>query len=208
CISGNKNSRIMPLVFSLMTKKSMESYRRLFQGLIDFAKEHDVDLSPQIVLTDFEVAVINAVQSKFDNVWNKRIQTSGLATRYGTDKDFSILMRHIPALAFLPHSEIPVAFDELKDHIPWFEDNYVHSRVRHVHRNSILIWSEPSFPPDFWSVSENIEFAYPRTQNVIEDWHRRWEILVSCAHLGVFKIIKELRKEQNKVEVSIEAILQ
>lgn len=61
----------MPLVFSLMTEKSMESYRRLFQGLIDFAEEHDIDLSPQIVFTDFKVAAINAVQSKFENVRNK-----------------------------------------------------------------------------------------------------------------------------------------
>ncbi|CAG8456139.1 4082_t:CDS:2, partial [Dentiscutata heterogama] len=45
----------------------------------------------------------------------RRIQVFGLATHYGTDKDFSILMRHIPALAFLPHSEIPAMFDELKN---------------------------------------------------------------------------------------------
>ncbi|KAF0464707.1 hypothetical protein F8M41_026445 [Gigaspora margarita] len=165
CIGGNENSRIMPLVFSLMTEKSMESYRRLFQGLIDFAEEHNIDLSPQIVLTDFEVAIINAVQSEFDNVRNKgyhfhfiqsvyhRIQTSELATHYGTDEDFSILMRHISALAFLPHSKIPAVFDELKNHIPveahdiiqWFKDNYVYSRVRRMHRNSILIQSEPFF---------------------------------------------------------------
>ncbi|CAG8793812.1 23115_t:CDS:1, partial [Gigaspora rosea] len=66
-------------------------------------------------------------------------------------------MRHISALAFLPPSEIPAVFDELKVHIPvevhdvvqWFEDNYVHGRVRHVHRNSTLVWSELSFPPIF-----------------------------------------------------------
>ncbi|CAG8467405.1 11059_t:CDS:2 [Dentiscutata heterogama] len=161
CIGSNENSRIMPLVFSLITEKSMEFYRRLFQGLIDFAKEHDVTLSPQIVLTDFE--------------------------------DFSILIRHISVLAFLPHSEIPAMFDKLKVHIlveardivQWFEDNYVHGRVKHVHRNGTLVRSEPSFPPNFWSVSENVEFTYPRTQNVVE----------------------ELQKEQNKVEVSIEVIL-
>ncbi|RIB27381.1 hypothetical protein C2G38_2160671 [Gigaspora rosea] len=104
CISGNENSRIMPLVFSLMTEKFMESYRRLFQGLMDFAKEHNIDLSTQIVLTDFEVAVINADQSEFDEVYNKR--------------------------------------------------------VRRVHRNGTLVWSKLFFPSNFWSVSENIEFAY------------------------------------------------
>ncbi|CAG8519713.1 8029_t:CDS:2, partial [Scutellospora calospora] len=184
-------------------------------SLIDFSEEHDIDLCPQVVLTDFESAVINAIQLEFDNVQHKGIQTSGLAIRYGTDENFSILIRHIPALAFLPHNEIPAAFDELKTHIPaeandiikWFEEYYVHGKIRRVHRNGTEIRSEPLFPPKFWSVCNNMEFAFPRTQNSVEGWHRRWETLVNCAHAGVFKIIKEIQKEQTNVEVSIEAVL-
>ncbi|CAG8586970.1 16456_t:CDS:2 [Cetraspora pellucida] len=32
-------------------------------------------------------------------------------------------------------------------------------------------------------------------------------MLVSSAHVGVFRIIKELQKEQNQIELNIEAIL-
>ncbi|CAG8456651.1 11276_t:CDS:1 [Dentiscutata heterogama] len=210
-----------------MTSKSEESYRQLFQELIDFGEMHGINLSPQVVLTDFEMAVVNSVQSEFDNVLHKgchfhlsqciyrRVQSLGLTTRYGTDEDFSLLIRCISALAFLPPEEIPSAFDELKLHIPpeasrivqWFEETYVYGRVRHVYRNGNISRSEPLFPPTFWSVTNNIESAYPRTQNSVEGWHRRWDTLVGCAHAGIFKIIKEIQKEQNKVEHEIEAVI-
>ena len=37
-------------------------------------------------------------------------------------------------------------------------------------------------PPNFWSVVDNIDNAFPRTQNSVEAWHRRWETIVGCAH--------------------------
>ena len=63
------------------------------------------------------------------------------------------------------------------------------------------------FPPSLWSVTDNIEHAFPRTQNNVEAWHRRWETLVGAAHVSVFKIIEEIRKEQNQVQLEIESII-
>ncbi|CAG8657787.1 3735_t:CDS:1, partial [Scutellospora calospora] len=125
CVGGRDNSRVMPPVFCLMTNKSEESYRRLFQKLIDFGEVYNIDLQPQIILTDFESTAINAVQLEFDNVQSKgchfhlaqsvyhKVQNCGLSSRYDTNEPFSLLIRHIPALAFLPYNEIPDAFDEL-----------------------------------------------------------------------------------------------
>src|SRR5688572_7134268 len=56
CVGGSENSRIMPLVFVLISSKSEECYRKLFQDLIDFSDEHNIDLQLQFVLTDFEKA--------------------------------------------------------------------------------------------------------------------------------------------------------
>ena len=77
-----------------------------------------------------------------------KVQQAGLTTRYGTDENFSLLIRHIPALAFLPSNEIPSAFDELKTNIPpeaneimeWFENYYVYGRARRtLRRNGNII---------------------------------------------------------------------
>ena len=53
-VGGSENSRIMPLVYVLMSSKSEECYQRLFQDLVDFGNEHEIDLQPQFVLTDLK----------------------------------------------------------------------------------------------------------------------------------------------------------
>src|SRR5438132_4762905 len=226
-IGSGENSRIVPLVYALMSSKSRGCYERLFQDLIDFSDEQDIHLQPQFIMTDFEQAAINAANTKFQGAQNKgclfhlaqsvyrKIQSFGLATQYGTDENFSLSIRQIPALAFLNPSEIPEAFDQLKNDIPeeanrvvqWFEDNYVHGRVRRTLRNGNIIRDAPMFPPLFWSVVDNIEYTFPRTINSVEAWHRRWEVLVGRDHVGIFKIIKDIQKEQNKVQLEIEMVL-
>ncbi|CAB4481026.1 unnamed protein product [Rhizophagus irregularis] len=166
-IGSNENSRIMPLVYALMSNKSEVAYRALFQELIDFGYEHDVDLQPQFIITDFEIAAINAIRAEFQGVQNKgchfhlsqniyrKVQELGLTVQYGTDKTFSLLIHHIPALAFLPHNNIPSAFDELRAIMPeeansimeWFEIYYIRGRIRRTTRSGNIIRSDPLFPP-------------------------------------------------------------
>ncbi|PKY60309.1 hypothetical protein RhiirA4_483879 [Rhizophagus irregularis] len=204
-VRGSENYQIMLLVFSLISSKSEECYRALFQNLINFGDEHNIDLQPQYVLTNFEKASINAVH----------IELHG----YTSDENISLFVRHIPALAFLPCDNIPAAFDELRSNMPpdmppevnelldWFEIYYVYGKVIRRLKNGNMVRSEPLFPPSLWSVTENIEYTFPRTQNSVEAWHRRWETLVGCAHVGLFKIIKELQSEQHQIEIKVESIL-
>ncbi|CAH1767109.1 4526_t:CDS:2, partial [Entrophospora sp. SA101] len=57
-------------------------------------------------------------------------------------------------------------------------------------RNGNIVRDAEMFPPHFWSVANNIEYAFPCTINSVEAWYRR---LVGCEHLGIFKIIKEIQ---------------
>ncbi len=87
-----------------MSSKSEECYRKLFQNLIDFSDEQNVDLQPQFVLIDFEKATINAIYIEFQGVQNKgyhfhlaqsiyhKVQTFRLTIQYETDKNFSLLI--------------------------------------------------------------------------------------------------------------------
>ncbi len=65
CVRGNENSQIIPLIYALMSSKSEECYRKLFQDLIDFSDEQNVDLQLQFVLTNFKKATINAIHIEF-----------------------------------------------------------------------------------------------------------------------------------------------
>ena len=49
--------------------------------------------------------------------WRK-IQSCELATKYGNDEQFGLMLCHLFALAFLPSNEIPGAFDMLKSKMP------------------------------------------------------------------------------------------
>ncbi|CAF1547505.1 unnamed protein product [Rotaria sordida] len=221
---GNVNFRIVPLVYALMSSKSEELYQRLFQELNELADENELELKPDFMLTDFEKGSINAVKLEYSSAQSKgchfhlgqsvyrQIQAAGLTTKYGTDQNFSLLIRHIPALAFLSPLEIPDAFDELKVILPsdaepiiqWFENNYVYGRVKRILRNGRVQRHNPLYSPEMWSVFDNMEFAFPRTQNKVEAWHRRWETLLARAHVGIFTMIKQIQKEQNEVEMEIE----
>ncbi|KAL4103624.1 hypothetical protein QTP88_018983 [Uroleucon formosanum] len=112
------------------------------------------------------------------------------------------------------HHNQPDTFAKIKEQLEiesgtehllmWFGDNYVLGRVRKTLRNGNIIRGLPLFSPDLWSVFiRNI----PRTQNNIEAWHRRWECLFGESHVGVYRLIKKLQKEQKNTEIMIESIL-
>ena len=105
------STRIVPLVYALMTEKSEEFYSRLFEEIMDFANEHDIELAPQFIIQDFEQAAISAAKRCFpsstsigchfhlgQSLWRK-IQECGLASRYGNDLKFALQIRHLTALA-------------------------------------------------------------------------------------------------------------
>jgi len=224
---GGDNFRVLPLAYALMSSKSETLYIRLFQDLIDFCEDNGGQLNPYWIMTDFEQAAIKASKAEFPNVKNKacffhlsqstwrKIQSSGLVNLYGTNEEFSLKIRQMLALAFIPSENIPAAFDELKATFPpeaeevvqWFEDNYVHGRIRRRNqRNGNIIRTDPLFPPKLWSVSELMDHGIPRTQNIVEAWHRRWSTLVGKPHVGVYTMIEELQKEQQRVDLEIECI--
>ena len=118
-------AKILPLVYALMSEKSCEYYIRLFEEVSDFAASEECELAPQFIIADFEQAAITAARRVFpmatingcyfhfgQSIWRK-IQDTGLATRYGTDIEFAIRLRMLIGLAFLPPSEIPAAFAEV-----------------------------------------------------------------------------------------------
>jgi hypothetical protein len=168
-----------------MTRKSLDLYTQLFEELNSLAGEQRIDLQPDFVLTDFEIGSMNAIRNVFPGVRNKAChfhlgqsiyrrlqQIEGLQVRYSTDEPFSLTVRHLSALAFLPDHEVENAFNQVKALFPqeaielvtWFEENYAIGRLNRRRRNVRL---EPMFPPAMWTVWDNMELGLPRTQNKV-----------------------------------------
>lgn len=62
-VGPEDRTRIPPLAYGLMSRKSLECYKALFQILNDFAVENNIILRPPIIISDYEQAAINASES-------------------------------------------------------------------------------------------------------------------------------------------------
>lgn len=218
-VGNQDNKRMVPLIYALMSSKTEELYRIFFDKLINNCNQNSLSLSPRYILTDSEIAVRNAVRIKFPyskhrgcffhltQIIYRNVQKKGLQRIYSQDDDnFSIQIRKLFALAFMPYDIIPEAFEEIKENIghngqtimEWFSKFYVNGFKRN---DGIQV--PPRYPPKMWSISDLIDANHPRTQNSLEAWHRRIGSLAGECHLGLYKCIELLNKEHYSVAIEI-----
>ena len=151
------NNQTLPCVFGLLPNKTENTYNRFFEEVRNAVR--GLGNGPVEVLLDFERAGINAIQTQFptaqvygcfyhlsSNIW-KHIQSSGLQAHYVNDDEFSIHLRMIAALAFVPLFDVEDAFEELAleirnrfkieadDVLDYFEDTYVHYDSDEMHHD-------------------------------------------------------------------------
>lgn len=50
----------------------------------------------------------------------------------------------------------------------------------------------PQCSPEFWSIADAVALNLPCSQNTVEGWHNRIQILIDKAHVGAYKLIGEL----------------
>lgn len=220
-VGDRENRKTVPLVYCLMSSKRESLYRKLFDTLIEYCTENEIDLAPRYILTDFEMSVINAIRIKFPDsshrgcmfhlgqIVYRNVQSRGLARIYGRPtSEFATQVRQLVALAFLTPEEIPVAFRLIKQSfdvrgiglLEWFERYYI------TGYGSGRARRPPRFPPSMWSVADLMESGLPRTQNSLEAWHRRFNSLGGGNHLGVLSCVSLFRDEQHSTKVIIERL--
>lgn len=198
------NGQIIPCLYCLLPNKTQDTYRRLWTELKTIVPTGN----PSSIMMDFEKAAINAVQDVYPNAniqgclyhlsqnIYRKVQSLGLQEKYQTDAEFSLLMRMIPALAFVPIDEIINVFEELQEAmspegipvLDYFEDSYIGRKRR---RNRAV----PLFPHEIWNVNERVVGNLPRTNNTVEGWNRKMQAAVSCHHPNIWRFINVLRKE-------------
>lgn len=211
-IHGKVGTEIVLLIFCLMSCKTKIAYREFFYELCHISVNLNIDLQPERIISDFEKASVLAAREFFPTacfkgcffhfgkiIWRK-IQAEGMASKYGNDEQFSKHMRMLKALAFVPELELEAYFLEMytildeneKKIAKWLQKNYICGKNNH----------RPSYPPSFWTISELMK--YPRTQNSVEAYHRRLQIISGKSHLGTYELIGNLAKEFIVVKTNIE----
>lgn len=189
-IQGFIDGQSVPLIFCLMSKKSKQAYNEFFHQLFHLALDQNINLNPQRIITDFEQTISSVAQQFFPDalykgclfhfgqiIW-RQVQKEKLAQKYGNNEMFSISIRMLKSLSFVPPENVLEYYNELNDSnndkdfkkiSAWFKQNYIRST-----RKS----GAPKYSPNFWCVSDGFHDNFPRTSNSIEAWHRRLKIIV------------------------------
>ena len=101
------------------------------------AEELHLDLSPSVVLSDFELAIIQAAELllptadikgcyyHYCQCLNRKIQNLGLQVAYREDHHLNSFIRKTAALAFVPRRYVRLAWQAVKANmpqLPWVEE--------------------------------------------------------------------------------------
>jgi hypothetical protein len=116
-INGFAQNNVLPSIYILMPNRREETYDRVFTAI----KNLRPNLNPVSIMTDSELAAINAFKSNFPNtnargcffhfsqcLWRK-IQSPlcrEIHSMYSTDATFALNIKMIAALAFVPPADV------------------------------------------------------------------------------------------------------
>lgn len=211
-IHGKIETEIIPLIFCLMTRKTKVLYTEFFKELQQLSVKMNIKLDPQQIITDFEKCVPLAAKTVFTNcvfkgclfhfgqiIWRK-VQREGLQSKYGNNENFSIQVKMIKSLAFVPEDEVSDYFQALKNSFDdpdarkignWFNKVYITGEVK-TNKSQVTL---PQYNPSFWNVVDTFSTNLPRTQNNVEAWHRRLNSIVNKRHIGVYSLVGHLSSE-------------
>lgn len=202
----------IPFVFGLLPNKKQETYLRFFNAL----KECIPGFSPTNCLSDFEVGLQNSVKIVFPNIEvhgclfhlsqsvHRKICELGLKGRYNTDKTFQLKIKSFCALAFIPESDVVLAFEGLTDDIDipsefvtYFESTYIGSIQGRGNRQKR---SSPTFPIQTWNVTKRVAADLPRSNNSIEGFHSALKSSITSTHPNIWKLCTSMKGECSRSE--------
>ena len=102
----------------------------------------------------------------------------------------------IAALAFVPIADILQSFDDLCLHCVGNEQPFLYylgiSYVGEFRRGMRRV---PMFPHVLWNIHRRVVSDLPRTNNILEDWHKAFNKCISAPHPTIWKFINNLRKD-------------
>ena len=206
------NCSTVACVYALLPRKEEATYEELFREIKIIAPQ----AAPVSIMVDFEKAAMNAALREFQGVQVKgcffhlsqnvyrHVQDSGQQRRYLDDLDFSLGVRMISALAFVPVDKIVESFEALQQHLgadfddalDYFEDNYI-GRQRRTNRRP------PRFAHQLWNMNSRADEELPKTNNHVEGWHRRMRSAVNSCHPSIWKLIEILQRDYELGAVAI-----
>ena len=110
-------------------------------------------------------------------------------------------------MAFFSVADVPAAFNALLRECPaelrGIYDNFKEYYIAGKPNSGRQRATRPRHVPTLWNQFETAVSKSRRTNNVSEDWHNRFQVVIGKHHPDLFTAIIELQKEQGSAEVCI-----
>lgn len=191
---GEERKTALPLVYALMTSKRQEHYAKVFETVRSAARRFRVTAFPSVVMSDFEMSILNAVRALFPDStvracffhlgqsMYRKVQSLGLQEAYNDPQDRSVkeAVHSMLALAFVPVADLVATFLELERTLAaplkpvarYLDETYIRGpRARGARRRG-----RPRYEPHLWNTYESTLRDEHRTNNMNEGWHNRFQV--------------------------------
>lgn len=167
-------------------------------------------------MSDFEQALIGAFKDSFPPIQHRgcffhfcqsmyyRIQRDPALNENLSDPTFSLQLRLICTLAYVPEPDVYSAFDEL-DGSDFFVDH--HSELDEYLDYFMNTWMEgfdrrgnrkqPLFPIPLWNCYDGVLNYLPKTNNSAEGFHNGFLSILTVSHPSLWKFVEGLLKVQS-----------
>lgn len=205
----------VPLVYVLTPSKRTSVYRKILKCLIE---KTDGYLEPEVFVSDYESALIKAVQEVFPDVSMqgchfhfsqcivRAIGDVHQKSRYNTNEEYAHHVKMLIALAYVPPAHVVRAYNALiacdyyRDNAEYFTDllEYFKSTWIGIERRNGTVSAK--FPIELWNCYYAVVNDDPRTNNNMEGWHNNFHQRVGRSHEQLGKFIHALQIEQSCTE--------
>ena len=71
-------------------------------------------------------------------------------------------------------------------------------KLLRILRNGAEVRVSPLHPPEDWSIFQRQQLGFPRTNNICEVFHSRWNSFVGHRQVNLFRFIKKLQAEEDR----------
>ena len=172
-----RNGHYIPLMFCILPNKEVRTYTLALRHIVTFSQSLNIDLSPDEIIIDFEVAIHKAVNivwptSKIfgcrfhlTQSWYRKINSLGLSTTYKSDSEKAKWLHHLFGLPYLSPDKVSECFVE--DFMASLPEENSFSKLSDYLVDT-YISEEARFPPAMWA-SNTSDLSL--TTNPCESFH-------------------------------------
>jgi hypothetical protein len=190
---------------ALMSGKHKKDYRMVLQKVLSLLPG-EPDVTEFVV--DFEAAIWAALRSVFDELvikgyafhWGqalwRKVQEVGLQAAYTRRDDVFKLLRKVFALPYLPPTDIPDAFQKLRQKATTPKPQTV---MTYVHSTWIV---NPTWPVSSWGVFNRSI----RTNNDCEGWHYKINKRTKKANAPFYRLLQLLYDEARAILLHVNMV--